>query len=208
MNSIARSSEVQWMVVGMNMPCLESQSTITRIELQLEDVGRVSMKSIEMDVQGSEVASVNCKVYASGVWLAYKLYKIYNISWQIHRVRARYNCTDEVHCLILTRMSREDVVMLVAENSEPEVIGIGDIYETIVAEKSIGSDWPVGLQFFEVGNVKRIVGKCGKDIRDELFLIMITIAWRTGFRSSIAQSETEICSWVNIGWKLLGLMVA
>ena len=23
-NSIARSSEVQWMVVGMNMPCLES----------------------------------------------------------------------------------------------------------------------------------------------------------------------------------------
>ena len=49
MNSIARSSEVQWMVVGMNMPCLESQSTITRIESQLEDVGRVSMKSIEME---------------------------------------------------------------------------------------------------------------------------------------------------------------
>ena len=47
---------------------------------------------------------------------------------------------DEVHCLILTRMSREDVVVLVAENSELEVIGIGDIYETIVAEKSIGSD--------------------------------------------------------------------
>ena len=52
MNSIARSSEVQWMVVGMNMPCLESQSTITRIELQLEDVGRVSMKSIEMEFHG------------------------------------------------------------------------------------------------------------------------------------------------------------
>ena len=33
---------------------------------------------------------------------------------------------DEVHCLILTGMSREDVVMLVAENSEPEVVGIGD----------------------------------------------------------------------------------
>ena len=33
-----------------------------------------------MDVRGSEVASVNHKVYASGVWLAYKLYKIYNIS--------------------------------------------------------------------------------------------------------------------------------
>ena len=47
---------------------------------------------------------------------------------------------DEVHCLILTGMSGEDVVVLVVENSELEVIGIGDIYETIVAEKSIGSD--------------------------------------------------------------------
>ena len=48
-NSIARSSEVQWVVVRMNMPCLESRSTITRIELQPEDVRRVSMKSIEME---------------------------------------------------------------------------------------------------------------------------------------------------------------
>ena len=46
---------------------------------------------------------------------------------------------DEVHCLILTGMSREDVVVLVAVNSELEVIGIGDVYETIMAEKSIGS---------------------------------------------------------------------
>ena len=47
---------------------------------------------------------------------------------------------DEVHCLILTGMSGEDVVMLVVENSEPEVVGIGDVYETIMAEKSVGSD--------------------------------------------------------------------
>ena len=47
---------------------------------------------------------------------------------------------DEVHCLILTGMSGEDVVVLVVENSELEVIGIGDVYETIVAEKSVGSD--------------------------------------------------------------------
>ena len=47
---------------------------------------------------------------------------------------------DEVHCLILTGMSGEDVVMLVAENSELEVVGIRDIYETIVVEKSIRSD--------------------------------------------------------------------
>ena len=47
---------------------------------------------------------------------------------------------DEVHCLILTGMSREDVVVLVVENLELEVIGIGDVYETVVAEKYIGSD--------------------------------------------------------------------
>ena len=47
---------------------------------------------------------------------------------------------DEVHCLVLTRMSRKDMVVLVAENSELEVIGIGDVYEIIVAEKSVGSD--------------------------------------------------------------------
>ena len=47
---------------------------------------------------------------------------------------------DEVHCLILTGMSREDVVVLVAENSEPEVVGIRDVYETVMAEKSVRSD--------------------------------------------------------------------
>ena len=47
---------------------------------------------------------------------------------------------DEVHCLILTRMSGEDVVVLVVENSELEVIGIRDVYETIVVEKSVRSD--------------------------------------------------------------------
>ena len=46
---------------------------------------------------------------------------------------------DEVHCLILTRMSGEDMVMLVVENLELEVIGIGDVYETIMAEKSVRS---------------------------------------------------------------------
>ena len=47
---------------------------------------------------------------------------------------------DEVHCLILTVMSGEDMVMLVAENLELEVIGIRDVYETIMAEKSVRSD--------------------------------------------------------------------
>ena len=124
-----------------------------------------------MDVWGSEVASVNCKVYASGVWLVYKLYKIYNISWQFAESGPGIIVVDEVHCLIITGMSGEDVVMLVAENLEPEVVGIGGVYETVVAEKSITSDWLAGLRFFEVGNVKRVIGKCGKDVQVKLFLI-------------------------------------
>ena len=47
---------------------------------------------------------------------------------------------DEVHCLILTGMSREYMIVLVAESSELEVIGIRDVYETVVVEKSVGSD--------------------------------------------------------------------
>ena len=43
---------VQWIVVGMNMPCLDRRSTTTRIASQPEDVGRVSMKSIEMEFHG------------------------------------------------------------------------------------------------------------------------------------------------------------
>ena len=52
MNNVARSSDVQWMVIGMKIPCFESRSTITRIELQPEEVRRVSMKSMEMEFQG------------------------------------------------------------------------------------------------------------------------------------------------------------
>ena len=54
--------------------------------------------------------------------------------------RPGINVADEVHCLILTGMSGEDMVMLVVENSEMEVIGIGDVYKTIVVEKSVRSD--------------------------------------------------------------------
>ena len=40
------------MVVRMNMPCFDSRSTTTKMESQLDDVGRVSMKSIEMEFHG------------------------------------------------------------------------------------------------------------------------------------------------------------
>ena len=43
---------------------------------------------------------------------------------------------DEVHCLILTGMSGKDVVMLVARNSEPEVVGIG-IYMRLLWQRNL-----------------------------------------------------------------------
>ena len=52
MNSVARSSEVQWTVVGMNIPCLVNLSTITKMESEPSEVGRVSMKSIEIEFHG------------------------------------------------------------------------------------------------------------------------------------------------------------
>ena len=52
MNKTARSSDVQLMVVGMNIPCFEKRSTITKIASESEEVGSGSMKSIEMEFHG------------------------------------------------------------------------------------------------------------------------------------------------------------
>ena len=46
MKSLASSGAVMLSVVGMKMPCLESQSTTTRIAVCPEDEGRCSIKSM------------------------------------------------------------------------------------------------------------------------------------------------------------------
>ena len=43
--------------------------------------------------------------------------------------------------------------------------------KVIVTEEPVRSNRPAGLRFFLVGNVKRVVGKCGQDIRVKLFLV-------------------------------------
>ena len=60
---------------------------------------------------------------------------------------------DEVNGLILTRMSREDMIMLVAEDLELEVVSVGDIDEVIMSEKTICSNGPSGLRILKVGNI-------------------------------------------------------
>ena len=60
------------MVVGMNIPCLEGQSTITRIELEPEGIRRVSMKSMEMEFQG-------CSCYNSFTYFSPLIFLIYSL---------------------------------------------------------------------------------------------------------------------------------
>jgi hypothetical protein len=51
-NSWASCGVVISSTVGMNMPCLESQSMMTRIVVCLLDSGRCLMKSMEIEFHG------------------------------------------------------------------------------------------------------------------------------------------------------------
>ena len=79
--------------------------------------------------------------------------------------------TDEVNGFHLTRMSGEDVVVFVMENTEPEVVGIGNVDKVVVTEESIRSNRPTGLRFLIVSNEKWVIRKCGEDVGIKLFLI-------------------------------------
>ena len=79
--------------------------------------------------------------------------------------------TDEVTGLILTGMSGEDMIVLVAEDLEPEVVSVRNIDEVIMSEKTICSNGPSGLRILKVGNVERVGRKCGEDVGVELLLI-------------------------------------
>jgi hypothetical protein len=52
MNSFASIRVERVLIVGMNMDCLEKRSTMTRMVSNLEEVGNISMKSIEMEFPG------------------------------------------------------------------------------------------------------------------------------------------------------------
>ena len=99
------------------------------------------------------------------------MYKICNILDKFTESGPGIVATDEVGGLILTGMSGEDMVMLVAEDSEPEVVSVGDINEVIMSEKTICSNRPLGLQILKMGNIERVSGKCGEDVGVELLLI-------------------------------------
>ena len=55
---------------------------------------------------------------------------------------------DHFYSLVLTGMSGEYVIMLVAENMETEVVRVRDINEVILTEKTIRSDGPSVHRFY------------------------------------------------------------
>ena len=61
--------------------------------------------------------------------------------------------------------------MLVAEDSELQVVRVRDVDEVIMTEESVRGNRPLGLQFCLVGKEKRVVGECGQDVRIKLFLV-------------------------------------
>ena len=56
MNRSMRSSELMVLTVGMKMPCLERQSTTTRIAVKPLERGNCLMKSIDIESQGCSSA--------------------------------------------------------------------------------------------------------------------------------------------------------
>ena len=56
------------------------------------------------------------------------------------------------------------MIMLVAENTESEVVGIRNVNKIVITEKSVIGNRPSDFWFYEVGFVKRIIGKCRKDV--------------------------------------------
>ena len=100
-------------VVGINMACLDKRSTITRIESEPEEVGSVSIKSIEIEFHGR-----------SGIGLVSLWFCSHTSSTRLHifldefsEPRPSVFAPNKVDCLVLTQMSGENVIMLIFKNS-------------------------------------------------------------------------------------------
>ena len=64
---MASSSEVMVLCMGMKMHCFERRSTMTNTEVNLEEDGSCSMKSIEMEFQGHSGMG-SCLSKLNGLW--------------------------------------------------------------------------------------------------------------------------------------------
>ena len=78
---------------------------------------------------------------------------------------------DKTYSFILTRVSSEYVVMLMAEDSEMEVGGVRNVDTSIVEEITCIVNRPVGIRILQEGKVSGVGRKSGEDVRVELFCI-------------------------------------
>ena len=78
---------------------------------------------------------------------------------------------DKTNSLILTRVSSEYMVMLMVEDLETEVRGVGNVDTSIVEKITCIVNQPVGIQILQEGKISRVSWKSGEDVRVELFCI-------------------------------------
>ena len=72
---------------------------------------------------------------------------------EVAHTRPSVLALDKTNSLILTGMSSEYVVMLMVENSEMEVRGVGNVDMSIVEEITCIINRPVGIQILQEGKV-------------------------------------------------------
>ena len=48
--------------------------------------------------------------------------------------------SNEVYCLVLTRVSGKDMIVLMSENAESEIIRVWNVDKVVVSEKTIGGN--------------------------------------------------------------------
>ena len=90
---------------------------------------------------------------------------------EVAHTRPSILALDKTNSLILTGVSSEYVVMLMAEDSETEVGGVGNVDTSIVEEITCIVNRPAGIWILQEGKVSRVGRKSGEDVGVELFRI-------------------------------------
>ena len=124
---------------------------------------------------------------------------------EVTHTRPSILALDKTNSLILTGVSSKYVVMLMAEDSEMEVGGVGNVDTSIVEKITCIVNRPAGIRILQEGKVSGVGRKSGEDSEWSCSVSMMTVAFRAGVRSSVARSEAESCSWLKTGRKLFGL---
>ena len=90
---------------------------------------------------------------------------------EVAHTRPNILVLDKTNSLILTGVSSEYVVMLMAEDSEMEVRGVRNVNTSIVEEITCIVNRLAGIQILQEGKVSGVGWKSGEDVGVELFCI-------------------------------------